>query len=148
MFLDDAKIYEQFDNDMEILDIKDLPKIEKFAASMNQKEILSYFLLSAEDLSEKELKVVDKVIQRGLARAINAASDKLFTNMTDSKMGAAACLSFLKRHAEGYKGDIDDNEGKEGSGFTYTININEEAEKGNQIQETKENEEPIKLKSV
>ncbi len=144
--LDKNAPYKKYEHMLKFFKLEDMVRIEAMAASMSRPEIFDYYMID-EELGKDELFVIDKAVSRGRSRAIHDASDNLFKQMKDSKGGAAACLSYLKRYASGYQGEVDDSEGKEG--FTYNLNINVDADKGNKIQEQKEaNGNVVPLKSV
>ncbi len=138
--------YDRFKGELKFFSVSDLVRIETFAASMTEDEVLDYFMIEREELSKGDSRIFTKAFNRGRARAISTASEHLFANMKDSKSGAAACLSYLKRHADNYTKEVDDTEAKDG--FVYNLNITT-SEKGNEIQEAKESEgKVVPLKSV
>ena len=101
-----------------------LAEIENLSAALSEKEIFQYYFTTVEQLKSIDLKYFHIAFTRGRALGKARAVDKLFLSMSDSKTGTAAALSYLKRFAEEFKGEIDDSEGKEGS-FSFHVTMNE-----------------------
>jgi len=125
----DVNPYSKFSRMLKEFSVTQVLEIEAMC-SMTFDEICAYFLIIPEDVSPAERKIVDMAINRGKAKGIKRATDKLFTNMSDGKQGVQACLSYLKRFSTEFNKEVDDNEGASG-GTSYNINItvpNEPAE--------------------
>ena len=117
----DVNPYSKFSRMLKEFSVTQVLEIEAMC-SMTFDEICAYFLIIAEDVSPAERKIVDMAINRGKAKGIKRATDKLFTNMSDGKQGVQACLSYLKRFSTEFNKEVDDNEGASG-GTSYNINI-------------------------
>ena len=125
----DVNPYSKFSRMLKEFSVTQVLEIEAMCP-MTFDEICAYFLIIPEDVSPAERKIVDMAINRGKAKGIKRATDKLFTNMSDGKQGVQACLSYLKRFSTEFNKEVDDNEGASG-GTSYNINItvpNEPAE--------------------
>ena len=133
-----TNVYENFSKELKILSASQLLEIEAMSQAMTKSECLAFFLLVESQLSKRENEIVDLSILRGRAKGIRRASEKLFTNMSDSKQGTQACLSYLKRFSTEFAKEVDDSEGS--SGFSYNITINAEKE----TKEQSERESPKK----
>lgn len=139
--------YDKFKNELKFFNLANMIQIENMAASMTEDEIMQFFMPEDDDVTKGDKRIFTKAYFRGRAKGIAAASVNLFATMKDSKSGAAACLSYLKRHADNYSGEVDDSEAKEG--FVYNVSITA-SDKGNEIQEAKEaaDKKVVSLKSV
>lgn len=101
-----------------------LAEIETLAAGLSENEIFQYYFTTKEQLKPEDLKYFHIAFTRGRALAKSRAIEKLFASMGDTKTGTAAALSYLKRFADEFAVDIDDNEGKEGA-FSFQVIMNE-----------------------
>ena len=116
----DVNPYSKFIRVLKEFNVTQVLEIEAMC-SMTFDEICAYFLIIPEDVTPAERKIVDMAINRGKAKGIKRATDKLFTNMSDSKQGVQACLSYLKRFSTEFNKEVDDNEGA--GGVSYNVNI-------------------------
>lgn len=120
-------IYEKFKADLKIVRPVDLLEIESLGYSMDFDEILAYYLWDEGELSVKEQSIIHRAIARGKTKGIAEATKKLFSNMSNDKTGAAACLSYLKRMSKEFAKDVDDSEGKDGVSFVANITVAKES---------------------
>mgnify|MGYP003475370934 CR=1 FL=1 len=117
--------YHKFAKQLKVLTTQDLQRIEEVGATMTLEECLSLFFLLPSQLSETETEIVNLALLRGKSLGIKKASEKLFSNMSDSKQGIQACLSYLKRFSSEFRKEVDDSEGGLG-GVIYNVNISSE----------------------
>jgi hypothetical protein len=103
---------ENFDEDM-------LIRIEDLAAGLSETEALSFWGLKDEDLNNAERRYFKLAYQRGLAKAKQAATEKLFSAMSDRNGGALA-LRYLQLFGEKFPAD-DDGRLASGNGFSLKI---------------------------
>ena len=103
-----------------ILDSDDMNSIEIHAASLDVEQCLHILGMESDDLSDDELKIVEKIHKRGAAKAIAEASSKLFSSMS-ARGGSVACLEYLKAMSENFASEPEQQHS--GSGFQFTTNI-------------------------
>lgn len=115
---DNQNPYTKFNKDLKLFNASQLLEIETMS-TLTFEEVKAYFMIIDEP-SERETKIVQMAMARGRAKGIKRAADKLFSNMTDSKQGVQACLSYLKRFSKEFEKEVDDTEG---SGINYSITI-------------------------
>lgn len=116
--------YAKFSKDLKILKSIDLLQIEENSMTMTLEECLALFLIIPDELTSREAEICKLAVRKGQARGIKKASEKLFSNMSDSKQGIQACLSYLKRFSDEFKKEVDDSEGS--GDIVYNVNIQAE----------------------
>lgn len=103
---------ENFDEDM-------LIRIEDLAAGLSEVEALAFFGLKDEDLNAAERRYFKTAYQRGLSKAKQMATEKLFAAMSDRNGGALA-LRYLQIFGEKFPAEED---GTLASNNGYTLKI-------------------------
>ena len=103
---------ENFDEDM-------LMRVEDLAAGLSEEEALTFWGLKMEDLNRAELRYFKLAYARGLSKAKQAATEKLFAAMSDRNGGALA-LKYLQIFGDRFPVDEEGNVAS-GNGFSLKI---------------------------
>jgi len=92
--------------EMDMLDLTLLNQIKDMAAGMTKDEVLQTFSMDIRDLSTDEEIYFDEFYNFGKGMAINRVVQNLLEN-TKGKAGQAAAMSFLRRFAKGFEGEVE-----------------------------------------
>ena len=103
--------------EMDLLDLTTLMQVKEMAAGMTKDEILLTFSIKEDDLSTDEKIYFDEFYQYGRGTAINRVVQNLLDN-TKGKAGQLAAMSFLRRFAKDFEGEI---EGDSSGEFSFTF---------------------------
>ena len=94
---------------MDHLDYVSLVLISEMAAGMNKEEILSTLYLKVEDLDTDEVIAFDEFYNWGRGMAVH----KVVKNLIESskgKGGQPAAMSFLRRFAKEFEGEVESDQ--------------------------------------
>ncbi len=103
--------------DMDNLDLTMLNQVTEMAAGMTKDEIFETFSIKQDDLDEDEIIYFDEFYAFGRGMAVNRVVQNLLAN-TKGKAGQAAAMSFLRRFAKGFEGEV---EGDQSGEFNFTF---------------------------
>ncbi len=103
--------------DMDLLDLTLLNQVKEMAAGMDKDEIMKTFSIDKDKLSTDETIYFDEFYNYGRGTAVNRVVQNLLDN-TKGKTGQAAAMSFLRRFAKGFEGEV---EGDSTGEFNFTF---------------------------
>lgn len=101
--------------EMDILDHELLVMVKDMAAGMTKEEIMSTFSMKTDDFSKEEVIFFDEFYHYGKGMAVH----KVVTNLVEStkgRQGQAAAMSFLRRFAKNFEGEV---EGDSSGSFSF-----------------------------
>lgn len=92
--------------EMDVLDHDLLLMVKDMAAGMSKEEILETFSITWEDLSEEEEVFFNEFYNYGKGMAVHKVVSNLIES-TKGRQGQAAAMSYLRRFAKEFEGDVE-----------------------------------------
>ena len=103
--------------EMDTLDYVTLMTVKDMAAGMSKDEVLGTFSIQMDDLTKTERIYFDEFYAFGKGMAVNQVVQNLIES-TKGRQGQAAAMSFLRRFAKEWEGEV---EGDSGGAFSFSF---------------------------
>ena len=103
--------------EMDTLDYVTLMTVKDMAAGMSKDEVLGTFSIQMDDLTKTERIYFDEFYAFGKGMAVNQVVQNLIES-TKGRQGQAAAMSFLRRFAKEWEGEV---EGDSSGAFSFSF---------------------------